>query len=216
MSAPAYTLYCSPGAASLVVHQFLIEARLPHRLEKLDLQAQQHKQPEYLKLNPNGVVPTLVVDGEPMIEAAAMLLYLADRHSEAGFAPSLLAPERKPYLQWIFTGANTLQPAFRTWFYAHEAAGAEHADAAKDRARQRIEAVWGQLDTHLLQHGPFVAGTHYSAADMYLTMLMRWSRNMPRPATDWPRLKALADRVRARPAWSELYKREGLTEWALA
>ncbi len=44
-------------------------------------------------------------------------------------------------------------------------------------------------------------------------MLMRWSRNMPRSALEWPALKELALRVRARPSWQTLYQREGLTEW---
>ena len=82
-----YSLYYSPGAASLVVHWLLIELGVPHQLHKLDLQAGQQKRPEYLALNPNGVVPTLVIDGKPMHEAAAMLLWLADRHADAGLAP---------------------------------------------------------------------------------------------------------------------------------
>jgi glutathione S-transferase len=45
-------------------------------------------------------------------------------------------------------------------------------------------------------------------------MLMRWSRNMPKPATDWPHLNALAQRMKARPSFRTLYEREGLTEWA--
>jgi glutathione S-transferase len=53
-----------------------------------------------------------------------------------------------------------------------------------------------------------------SVADFYLTMLMRWSRNMPKPATDWPQLAALAQRMKARPSFKTLYEREGLTEWA--
>jgi glutathione S-transferase len=44
-------------------------------------------------------------------------------------------------------------------------------------------------------------------------MLMRWSRNMPRPATEWPALERLADRIRARPSWQRLYEVEGLREW---
>jgi glutathione S-transferase len=44
-------------------------------------------------------------------------------------------------------------------------------------------------------------------------MLMRWSRNMPKPATAWPRLAALAQRMAARPSFAELYAREGLSEW---
>ena len=51
-------------------------------------------------------------------------------------------------------------------------------------------------------------------ADFYLTMLMRWSRNMPKPATEWPQLAALAQRMKARPSLKVLYEREGLTEWA--
>ena len=87
-----YSLYYSPGAASLVVHWLLIELGVPHQLNKLDLQAGQQKRPEYLALNPNGVVPTLVIDGKPMQEAAAMLLWLADRHADAGLAPAAHDP----------------------------------------------------------------------------------------------------------------------------
>jgi glutathione S-transferase len=45
-------------------------------------------------------------------------------------------------------------------------------------------------------------------------MLMRWSRNMPRPATQWPRLAALAQRMKSRDSFNALYAAEGLTEWA--
>jgi glutathione S-transferase len=45
-------------------------------------------------------------------------------------------------------------------------------------------------------------------------MYMRWSRNMPRPALEWPSLRRLADLVRARPSWRRMYELEGLTEWA--
>jgi glutathione S-transferase len=36
---------------------------------------------------------------------------------------------------------------------------------------------------------------------------------MPKPATQWPALKNLADLVRARPIWKKLYEAEGLAEW---
>jgi glutathione S-transferase len=44
-------------------------------------------------------------------------------------------------------------------------------------------------------------------------MLMRWSRQMPRPATDWPQLAALAQRMKARPSFRALYAAEGLADW---
>ena len=64
--------------------------------------------------------------------------------------------------------------------------------------------------------GPYLLGTQFSAADLLLTMYMRWSRNMPRTALEWPSLKRLADLVRARPSWKRLCEIEGLTEWRVA
>jgi glutathione S-transferase len=57
-------------------------------------------------------------------------------------------------------------------------------------------------------------GKDFSGVDLLATMYMRWSRNMPRPALEWPALRRLADLVRARPSWRRMYEVEGLTEWA--
>ncbi len=208
------TLYYSPGAASFAVHLALIELGVAHRLERVDLDGKQQKSAEYLRLNPNGVVPTLVVEGRPMYECAALLLYLAESHAQVGLVPEEGTREREPYLQWIVHFANTLQSAFRAWFYPHEPAGEANAEAVKACARTRIESCWDRLEAHLATQGPYVAGAHYSVADMLGVMLMRWSRNMPKPATAWPHCRALAERIKARPAWRTLYEREGLTEWA--
>jgi len=70
-----------------------------------------------------------------------------------------------------------------------------------------------RLEAQLSAHGPYLLGEQFSGADLMLTMLLRWSRNMPRPATSWPHLAALAARVKARPSWKKLYEIEGLTEW---
>ena len=58
-----------------------------------------------------------------------------------------------------------------------------------------------------------IAWMALSAADFLLTMLMRWSRNMPKPTDTWPALHAHAQRMKARPAFRETYRREGLTDW---
>jgi glutathione S-transferase len=209
-----HTLYYSPGAASMVVHWLLIELGVPHELKLVDTAAGAQKAPEYLALNPNGVVPTLVMDGQPMFEAAALLMTLADRHSGAGFAPAPDSPQRAYYHQWMFHLANAVQPLFRLWWYPHEPAGDAQADAVRARTAPRIEAAWARLDAQLAANDPFLLGDAPSVADFYLTMLMRWSRNMPKPATAWPHLAALAARMKARPSFRELYQREGLTEWA--
>ena len=208
-----YTLYYAPGAASMLPHLVLLETGAAHALQAVDIAARQQKSADYLKLNPNGLVPTLLVDGTPMAEAAAQALLLAERHPEAGLAPAAGSAQRLPFLQWLFHFANTLQPAFRLWWYPGDA-GDVDAEAVKAGARRRIEAVWDRLDAHLAAQGPYVLGEAFSLLDLYAVMLMRWSRNMPRPALDWPHLAALAGRVRARPSWRALYAAEGLTEWA--
>jgi len=208
------TLYYAPGAASLVVHWLLLELQTPHELRKLDLDAKEHKSPEYLKLNPAGLVPTLLIDGQPVCEAAALVMQLADLHPGAGLAPPLGSLERAHYYQWMFFMANTLQPAYRAWFYPTEPAGEASAAAAKEQARQCIEAAWERVSGHLAAGGPYLLGERISAADFMLTMLMRWSRNMPRPTDGWPALHAYAQRMKSRPSFAELYARERLTEWA--
>ena len=207
-------LYYAPGAASMLVHWLLLELDVPHRLHLVDTAAGAQKRPEYLALNPNGVVPTLVHDGVAMYESAALAMTLADRHPDARLAPAPGSALRPAYNQWMFHLANAVQPLFRLWWYPHEAAGQAQSDAVRAHVAPRIEAAWARIDAQLESNGPYLLGETLSAADFYLTMLMRWSRNMPRPATDWPRLEALAQRMRARPSFKQLYQREGLEEWS--
>jgi glutathione S-transferase len=207
-------LYWSPGAASLVVHWLLIELDAEHELHKLDVDNKEHKQPAYLKINPGGVIPTLLVDGEPVFESAALVMYLADAYPMAGLAPPLDSLDRARYYQWLVYMANALQPPFRAWFYPEEPAGAANVDAVKEGARQKLEAAFERIDAHLAENGPWLLGDKISAADFFLTMMMRWSRNMPKPATKWPHLAKLAERMKARPSFKKLYEIEQLTEWA--
>jgi glutathione S-transferase len=205
-----YTLYYSPGTASMVVHLALLEAGAPHELKLVDLDAKAQRDPEYLRLNPRGTVPTLVVDGQPLSESAALLMLLAERHPDSPLAPPPGTPQRDAWYQWIVYLSNTLMSAYRLWFYPQDLCDTPEVRAALQR---RIEVVWDFLETHLAAHGPYLLGERFSGADLLLTMLMRWSRNMPRPATEWPALKRLADLVRARPSWQRLYEVEGLREW---
>jgi len=207
-------LYYAPGAASMLVHWLLLELDVPHALQLVDTTAGAQKRPEYLALNPNGVVPTLVHAGVPMHESAALAMTLADEHPRAGLAPAPGSALRPAYNQWMFHLANAVQPLFRLWWYPHEAAGEAQSDAVRAHVAPRIEAAWARIDAQLEKSGPYLLGGNPSVADFYLTMLMRWSRHMPRPATDWPHLHALAQRMRARPSFKLLYEREGLEEWA--
>ena len=207
------TLYYSRSTASLVVHWLLIELGVPHELHELDFDKRDQKSPEYLKINPAGVVPTLVIDGQVLTEAAAIVMHLADTHPKADLAPALGTAERAQYYRWMFFCANTLQSAYRAWFYPTEPAGETQVEAAKARARGKLVAAWQQVADHLEAHGPYLLGDKRSAADFLLTMLMRWSRNMPKPTDSWPVLHAYAQRMKAMPSFRQVYAREGLTDW---
>ena len=207
------TLYGSASTASLVVHWLLIELDIEHELVLLDFDTRQQKSADYLALNPAGRVPTLVIDGQVLTEAAAIALHLADLHPQAGLLPAPGTEARAQAYRWMFWSANTLQPAYRAWFYADEVAGAANVDAVRDSARQQLEAGWARFAGHLQQGGPYVLGDRVSVVDFMLVMLMRWSRNMPVPSDTWPELKAYAERLKARPAFAEVYRREGITDW---
>ncbi len=119
-----YTLYYSPGAASFAVHWMLIHIGAPFELVRIDLASKQQHSAQYLALNPNGHVPTMIVDGSPAAECGALLMALSERYPEAGLSRKIDDGDRMEYLQTMFYLANTLQPAFRNWFYPDEAAGA--------------------------------------------------------------------------------------------
>jgi glutathione S-transferase len=208
-----YTLYYSPGTASMVVHLALLEIGADYQLELVDFDKGAQRDAEYLKLNPCGKVPTLLIDGRPVYESGALLTVLAERHPEAKLIPPAGTPERDAWLQWMVFLSNTLMSTYRLWFYPRELGNEEHPPAIRAALQRKIESVWDQLEAHLSTHGPYLLGADFSGVDLMLTMLMRWSRNMPRPVTQWPALKRLADRVRARPSWKRLYELEGLSEW---
>lgn len=206
-------LYGSTSTASLVVHWLLIELGVAHEVVQLDFARREHKSVDYLRLNPQGRVPTLVMDDQVLTEAAAIVAHLADRYPDAGLAPEPGTVARADYYRWLFFCGNTLQPAYRDWFYPDEPAGADHIDAVRAQARGKIEAAWDLVAAHLQAQGPYLLGETRSVADFLLTMLMRWSRNMPRPTDTWPVLQAHAARMKALPSFVEVYRREGIQDW---
>jgi glutathione S-transferase len=208
-----YTLYYSPGSASLAVHWMLLELGVPFEAKLVSIDAGEQKSPEYLRLNPTGRVPTLVVDGVPYGESAALLMLLAERHPEKKFAPLPGSSNRAEWLETMIFLANTLLPAMRDWFYAEKDGDPQGAEAVKALARRRIEGAWDRLDAQLANGRPYLLGNELSTADFLATMLMRWSRNMPRPATAWKNLAPYIHKMRARPYFIDVNNREGLTDW---
>ncbi|MFM0045405.1 glutathione S-transferase family protein [Paraburkholderia sediminicola] len=208
-----YLLYYSPGAASMAVHWMMIEMGIPFDAHLVDIDAGNQRNPEYLRLNPSGRVPTLVVDGTPRHESAALLMLLAERHPEGTLAPAPGSADRAAWLEFMVYLANTLLPAMRDWFYADidgEPAGAE---AVRALAQRRIDEACDRLNADLADGRDYLVGGKLSTADFLAVVVMRWTRNMPRPALGWPHLARYIRGLRALPSFIELNAREGLTEW---
>ena len=95
------TLYAAPMSSATPVLTALTELEVPHEMVPMDLSAGDQRKPDFLALNPNGQVPTLVVDGTPMFEALAIMQWLGDRFGvERGLWPASDAPERLVALSW--------------------------------------------------------------------------------------------------------------------
>jgi glutathione S-transferase len=81
------TLYFSPGSSAMATHIALHEVGVAFEARPTLLYQNAHRSPEYLAINAEGKVPTLVIDGRPLTEVAATLWYLARQYPDAGLLP---------------------------------------------------------------------------------------------------------------------------------
>ena len=81
------TLYFAPGSSSLAPHIALHEIGVAFEGKPMSFKQNDMRSAEFLAINPEGKVPTLLVDGRPLTEVAAILFYLARRFPEAGLLP---------------------------------------------------------------------------------------------------------------------------------
>ncbi len=205
-----YTLFYYPGNASLLPHMMLREIGAPHELVLVDRTQDAHRQPDYMRMNPNGLIPVLLDGDAVLYETAAIALHLTEKHPGAGLAPLPGDPARPHFLRWMVHLTNTPQAEFQPWFYPHKFAVRRTAqDDVKLVGQARMEANFKRIAKQL-GDGPYLLGERFSAADLFLLMLIRWGRMMPQPPRDIPALAALAERVMARPAVSETFAAEGI------
>jgi glutathione S-transferase len=205
-----YTLYWSKGSANMVCHAALIEMGAPYKLIEIDADKNEQKSAAYLKLNPHARVPTLVEDGRVMYESAAILLYLCEKHPEAGLMPPVGSAGRAHFLQWLFYLTNTAQEALMNWWHADNylESDAERKSLTAS-AERRLANMWQLLDGVLAKSGPYLLGAEFSAADMFLVMLAHWSRKMAKPARGHPHIGKLMALIEARPAYRRMMVEEG-------
>ena len=205
-------LHYHPGNASMAPHLLLEELGEPFELKFVDRAQRAHKAPDYLALNPNGLIPVLVDGDLVLYEAAAICLHLVDRHPQAALAPAPGTPQRGHFYKWLMWLTNTLQATLVVYFYPERWADSPDAVAqVKAHAEAKVGVMLDLLDAELARHrGPWLLGSSFSAVDAYALMLCRWTRGFARPARDLPQLGPYLQRVLARPATQRVFEREGL------
>lgn len=208
-------LHHYPSSAAMVPHILLEEIGQPYERVHVDRAANAHKDPAYLRLNPNGLIPVLVDGDLVLYETAAIALHLCDTHAAARLAPGVGTPQRAHFYKWLMWLTNTLQATLIVYFYPHrwmdegnEAGAAE----LKRHAQQRVGGLLDQLDAELARTGgAWFMGEHYSALDAYVFTLCRWTRNFSEGrARDRSHLGPYLQRMLERPAVQRVIANEGL------
>ena len=197
-----YKLYGSLGAASLAPHCVLEASGEQYEFIAVDISDEAERDPEYLKLNPHGRVPTLVMGGEIMMESAAISMYLADKHPKANLSPTLDDSQRWEYLQWMTYLTNTLQETMLLKRYSSGYTTDTDTSAVSDSAATRLTQILHVLDAGLEKHGgPFFLGHRLTTADIYLNMVLGWDPEIgagAREVNDWPNISKSYDALFSR------------------
>jgi glutathione S-transferase len=203
-------LYFAPGACSFASHIALEELGQPYETQKLNLAEGDQRKPEYLKLNPRGRVPTLVVDGHVLTENVGILTYLAGGNPKAGLWPKQTWDQAKAIstMAWLSnTVHTTFAHTFRAERYADDPASQE---AIKAKARSSYEGYLKEIDG-LLQGHKWAIANQYTVVDGYLLVFYRWGNRSKLDVKSLPNYTALAQRVMARPAVKKVMADEGIT-----
>lgn len=169
MTAPL-TLYYAPDNASLCVRLALLALDVPFETRLVDRSTSGQNTPDYIALNPNGLIPTLVTPTGPIYETGAILLWLADR-APVPFFPQANTAKRGDALTWLFWLSNTLHPALRMSFYPDKYIVADQTTALLQATRKNLDAHFAQLDTH----ANWVDDPQIGILHCYLAPMVRWS-----------------------------------------
>lgn len=203
-----YVLYGDRRSGSAAVEMTLAEIGATVELRPVPLESHAQLAVEYLRMNPMGRVPTLILpDGTLLTESLAILLTLADRHPEAGLLPLPGEATRATALRWMALGATEIYPHVSRYDYPERfSADPVHASAIRARAVEMAREVWAVVERHVAP-APFLLGPRFSVADIYLAVLSRWMGGAAWIPAHCPRIEALTRAVAARPAAGAVWRR---------
>ena len=188
-----------PGSCSLASRIVLEECGAKYDAVKVNLREGQQRAAEFLKINPKGKVPALVLDdGTTVTENPAIMMHLADAHPEAGLLAGNADPARTRALEWLLWCASTIHPLFSHVFApARFVDGEESQKSLAAKARDSLHKQLEMFDQQLRGRA-FVVGDRFSIADTYTPVFWHWCRKLGLTAGDAHR--AAVEKIISRPA----------------
>ena len=175
----------------------LEELALPYRVRRIDFEKREQKEPWYLKLNPNGRIPTIVDHGNggfAVFESGALMIYLAEK------AGKLLPSDvkgRSLVIQWLMFQMGGIGPMMgqANVFFRY---APERIPYAIERYQREVRRLFEVLDTRLKEH-EFLAGD-YSIADIANWSWVRGYKWSGVTLDGLPHLTRWLDAIAKRPA----------------
>ncbi|HUB88865.1 MAG TPA: glutathione S-transferase N-terminal domain-containing protein [Dyella sp.] len=200
-------LYYLPGACSMADHIALEWIGQPYEAQPVAREALQS--PDYLKLNPSGQVPALVVDEDwTLTQNVAILNYLMDRFPEAKLGGDGSPRERAEVNRWLCYLNADVHAAFKPVFGPQRFIADEALHAAvQDTARRHLRGHFERLNAQLAER-EWLTG-HRSVADAYLFVVLRWAKGKQVDLTGLAHLDAFFARMQADSGVQAAMKAEG-------
>jgi glutathione S-transferase len=195
------TYYYSPMSTAVRTTWAIEELSVPCERRRVDIPKKETKSTEFLKLNPNGVVPLLVVDGLPIFESTAILIYLGETF---GVEKGLYAPpglKRAEMLRWIIWANVTFADAVNRWMRNTSSRLPEDQKNAKagEIAASDLSAAFKVVDDALAGR-TYLVGESFSLADLAVTSYLGWLRFMNYDHSQFKNASAWGGRCLGRPA----------------
>jgi len=201
------TLYFSPGACSMASHIGLEEAGAAYEERPVRTSHGEQHAPEYLKVNPRGKVPALVIDGQVLTENTAILVYIARRFPSARLLPEHPMDEARciATLAWF---SSAVHPPFTRCMRAERFADSEAAQASvREMGRQSFWMHLQEIDG-MLQDRQWIMGDQYTVADPYALVFYGWGLRIRLPMAELAAYTNWKDRMVLRPAVHRVLNRE--------
>ena len=191
-----YHIVGRSGAGSLIVEFLFREVGVDFDIsfpEPVEV-----KDSDFFASNPLGRIPVLICpNGKQIFETLAIINHITSHFG--GLTPKVGSPEFDRYSQFLALLATSMYPAYHRQHHSHFYVDESSFESLRKKAVQEQEVLYNYIEAEL---GPYICGTKLTAADFYLYMLSRWDLNKNAIRFNRPKLNALLNELRARPAVS--------------